>query len=138
MKTLIKLIITSSLILISFQGTLFSQEDIFSKKSITAGDISDHIQQLSATVGKSVVQIFVTSYTPMFKWQLVLYSKMRGSGLGIILDPDGYIVTNYHVVEGAVRVKVVVTKDFGNDEAAYFVKDIRYMFNVARTLDRHS
>jgi len=29
-------------------------------------------------------------------------------------------------------------KDFGNDEAAYFVKDIQYMFNVARTLDRHS
>jgi hypothetical protein len=29
-------------------------------------------------------------------------------------------------------------KDFGNDEAAYFAKDIQYMFDVARTLDRHS
>jgi hypothetical protein len=45
---------------------IYAQEDIFSKKSIAAGDISDHIPQLSATLGKSVVQIFITSYTPMF------------------------------------------------------------------------
>jgi len=29
-------------------------------------------------------------------------------------------------------------KNFGNEEAAYFAKDIQYMFDVARTLDRHS
>ena len=28
-------------------------------------------------------------------------------------------------------------KDIGNDEAAYFVKEIQYMFDMARSLDRH-
>ena len=32
----------------------------------------------------------------------------RGSGSGVIVDPDGYIVTNAHVVEGAHRIQVEI------------------------------
>ena len=32
----------------------------------------------------------------------------RGVGSGVIISPDGYIVTNNHVVEGAVNVKVMM------------------------------
>ena len=32
----------------------------------------------------------------------------RGVGTGFIYDPDGYIVTNHHVVEGAARLRVVL------------------------------
>ncbi|MBX6377134.1 MAG: trypsin-like peptidase domain-containing protein [Clostridia bacterium] len=32
----------------------------------------------------------------------------RGAGSGVVIDPRGYIVTNYHVVEGASRLLVVL------------------------------
>jgi S1-C subfamily serine protease len=32
--------------------------------------------------------------------------EVRGKGSGVVLTPDGYIVTNYHVIEGASRIRV--------------------------------
>ncbi len=37
-----------------------------------------------------------------------------GSGSGVIISPDGYIVTNNHVVDGATKIKVVL-----NDKREY-------------------
>ncbi len=37
--------------------------------------------------------------------------RERSLGSGVIVDSDGYIVTNYHVVKGADRVRVVLTPD---------------------------
>lgn len=35
--------------------------------------------------------------------------EVRGKGSGVILTPDGYIVTNEHVIEGADRVRVTLS-----------------------------
>jgi serine protease Do len=40
--------------------------------------------------------------------------NLRGVGSGFIIDPDGYIVTNDHVVDGATEVKVLL-----NDGSRY-------------------
>lgn len=37
--------------------------------------------------------------------------RQRGSGSGVIISDDGYLVTNHHVVEGADKVTVVLSDD---------------------------
>lgn len=66
--------------------------------------LSRDLQALSERVKPAVVQILITGYAPA-DGQLV---KQRASGSGVILDPDGYVITNAHVVQGARRVQVAL------------------------------
>jgi serine protease Do len=78
-------------------------------QAATLGDLSRSLQDLSQKVSTSVVQIFVTGFAPPDEddpqagAQPVLE---RSSGSGVVVDPDGYIVTNAHVVENATRIEV--------------------------------
>ncbi|MEM0941140.1 MAG: Do family serine endopeptidase [Bacteroidota bacterium] len=47
------------------------------------------------------------------------YGQSMGAGSGVIVSPDGYIVTNNHVVENASSIKVVL-----NDNRSYQAKVI--------------
>lgn len=38
----------------------------------------------------------------------VVDQEVRGKGSGVILTPDGYIITNNHVIEGANRIRVTM------------------------------
>lgn len=70
------------------------------------------LEALVKRVSPSVVQVLATGYGPLeqsgrSETGLVL-GRQRAIGSGVILDPDGYIVTNAHVVTGAQRVQVTV------------------------------
>jgi serine protease Do len=71
-------------------------------------ELSQSLQDLAERVSPSVVQIFVTGYAePDEDKQSPSEPALeRSSGSGVIVDPDGYIVTNAHVVERATRIEV--------------------------------
>src|SRR5262249_61937245 len=71
--------------------------------------LSRSLQDLAEKVSPSVVQIFVPGYAPPDDEDQAASGEPaleRSSGSGVILDPDGYIVTNAHVVENATRLEV--------------------------------
>jgi serine protease Do len=71
-------------------------------------DLSQALQTLAEKVSPGVVQIFVTGYAPPDDEDQATGEPTleRSSGSGVIVDPDGYIVTNAHVVENATRLEV--------------------------------
>jgi serine protease Do len=71
-------------------------------------EFSVAIQDAVERVLPSVVQVLTSGYAPLPAGDRSgnLLSRTQGGGAGVIVDPDGYIVTNAHVVEGARRVQV--------------------------------
>jgi serine protease Do len=73
------------------------------------GQLSESFEALSERVKPAVVQILATGYQPLQQGAAAgtgLLARRQVGGSGVILDPDGYIVTNLHVVEGASRIRV--------------------------------
>ena len=69
------------------------------------------LEALVAKVSPAVVQIQVTGVGPLTgsgKSGVAFIARQRAIGSGVIVDPDGYIMTNAHVVEGAQRIRVVL------------------------------
>ena len=77
-------------------------------------DLSRSLQNLAAKVSPSVVQIFVTGYAAPDDEDRVATGEPqleRSSGSGVIVDAEGFIVTNAHVVENATRIEVELPFD---------------------------
>ncbi len=73
--------------------------------------LSESFESLARRVGPAVVQLFATGYrSDLLTADSSLLSKNRSSGSGVILDSQGYIVTNAHVVTGAQTIQVLLSR----------------------------
>jgi serine protease Do len=66
-----------------------------------------------AKVAPAVVQIRVTAYGPVAGGATApgaLIGTQRSTGSGVVLSPDGFVVTNAHVIEGGRRFVVVLPR----------------------------
>ena len=73
--------------------------------------LSDSLETLSQQVSPAVVQIFSSGLAPVTDGETAgtgVLARQRSIGSGVILDSEGYIITNAHVVEGARRVQVLL------------------------------
>jgi serine protease Do len=82
-------------------------------------ELNASVEELTTRVSTSVVQVLVTGYGAVDERahggeRGPVIGRQRSIGSGAIIDPDGYIVTNAHVVAGATRVQVVLHRSMAD------------------------
>jgi len=73
--------------------------------------LNSALESLVARVSPAVVQIQVSGFGALSessRGETALIARQHAIGSGVIVDPDGYILTNAHVVAGAQRIRVVL------------------------------
>jgi serine protease Do len=114
-------LLAGAALLLAGPALLSGQEPSRVRALAALRDLSASFEALSERVSPAVVQIVATGYQPL---QLDdapgsgLLTRRQIGGSGVILDPDGYIVTNLHVVAGAGRIQVRLPAPAGELAAA--------------------
>lgn len=77
----------------------------FAENTATAEQLTSPFKAVYEKISPSVVGIKVASGNTSFGGRIVTTTSYAGSG--VVISEDGYVLTNYHVVEGATGVYVV-------------------------------
>jgi serine protease Do len=97
------------------------------------------LEALAQKVSPAVVQVLVRGFGPVEdengKTNTAVITRQESLGSGVIVDPDGYIITNAHVVAGAQTIRVVLTLPTETDMAAPGAKKKEY---VAKLVGVHT
>jgi serine protease Do len=91
-------------------------------------EMSSQMRSLSQQVAPSVVQVLVSGYGLVDSESghaVSLLGREKSIGSGVIVDPAGYIVTNAHVIAGAVSIRVVVAAASHPDEVSDDARNVR-------------
>jgi serine protease Do len=116
-----------ALVLYSMGGVVVAQRSTADSQRTSASQNpleswNGAVDALVTRVWPSVVQVLVTSYGTREEGERgnanVVMGRQRSVGSGFVIDPDGYIMTNAHVVNGAQRIQVVISAPDANGSLA--------------------
>ncbi|MBU2996007.1 trypsin-like peptidase domain-containing protein [Cellulophaga baltica] len=92
----------------SAKGAGINEVDFTSAAETTVNAVV-HVKNLSINTGPKNIMEFFYGYETDTK------PKVRGAGSGVIISPDGYIVTNNHVIDGATKLQVTLNNNLTYD-----------------------
>ncbi len=108
------------LLCLIFSSSLTAQTKNTNRTGVLS-EFSSSLDALTLRVSPSVVQIQVSGFQAVSDANpndASVVARGRSLGSGVIVDPDGYIITNAHVVKGAQRVRVLLTASPGGSQVS--------------------
>ncbi|MFL6426622.1 MAG: trypsin-like peptidase domain-containing protein [Acidobacteriaceae bacterium] len=117
MKLKYGVLFSVSLVWLTCSAAVHAQEKPEASSAATASpsilqEYDQALDKVAERVMRSVVQIDVTSYSLPERGEngdSQTFQRQRSLGSGVIVDPNGYIITNNHVVSGALRIRVTLS-----------------------------
>jgi len=122
------IVIISALLIFAPSTSLLAQADPASEPAVLAvAKVLPAVVNINTerVVRKTLRDPFEDFYAQFFRYNRVRPREIRQTlqslGSGFIVDPDGYIITNQHVVERAADLKIHVTTNDGKTYNAHYI-----------------